>query len=44
MRKCCGEPGTLSELRRGGGRGGEADMYLEDELNSFFFCKNNVFF
>lgn len=29
MRKCCGDPGTLSVPRRGGGKGGEAETYLQ---------------
>jgi len=29
VRKCCGDPGTLSEPRRGGGSGGEAETYLK---------------
>ena len=35
VRKCCGEPGTLSEPRLGGGRGGDPDTYLK--IQEFLF-------
>lgn len=38
VRKCCGEPGTLSEPRRGGGNGGEALTNLSN-TETIINCK-----
>lgn len=32
-RRCCGDPGILSEPLRGGGNGGDGDTYLKKKMD-----------